>query len=72
MDERCMFHFDEELERQRGNSEAVPVYHVGRGGSGNAVVERRRESSGSERSEGSEGSGVRKSLDWVKGVVKRI
>jgi hypothetical protein len=69
MDERCMFHFDEELERQRGNSEAVPVYHVGRGGSGNAVVERRRDSSGSERSEG---SGVRKSLDWVKGVVKRI
>jgi len=63
-----MFHFDEELERQRGNSEAVPVYHVGRGGSGNAVVER-RDSSGSERSEG---SGVRKSLDWVKGVVKRI
>lgn len=65
-----MFHFDEELERQRGNSEAVPVYHVGRGGSGNAVVEGRRGSAGTEASEES-GKG-RKSLEWVRGVVRRI
>ena len=65
-----MFHFDEELARQRGNSEAVPVYHVGRGGSGNAVVEGSRGSGGSETSEGS--AAGRKSLEWVKGMVRRI
>lgn len=34
-----MFKFDEELERERRNSEAVPVYHVGRGGAGNLINE---------------------------------
>lgn len=70
-----MFHFDEELERQRGNSEAVPIYHVGRGGSGNAVVEGKQGSTrrGSSGSEGSQASGTgRKSLEWVMGLAKRI
>lgn len=54
---------------------AAPVYHIGRGGQGNMVVEGqgRRESgdSGSSKgsSEGSEGSGKRGSLEWVRGLV---
>lgn len=68
-DERPMFRFDEELERERLKGEAAPVYHVGRGGSGNAVNERRG-SSGSEDS-GRTGS-KRGSLDWMRGVVKRV
>ena len=64
-----MFRFDEELERERLKGEAAPVYHVGRGGSGNAVTVRRG-SSGSEDS-GRTGS-MRGSLDWVRGVVKRV
>jgi len=68
-DERPMFRFDEELERERLKGEAAPVYHVGRGGTGNAVNERRG-SSGSEESGSARGS-VRGSLEWVRGVVKR-
>jgi len=64
-----MFRFDEELERERLKGEAAPVYHVGRGGTGNAVNERRG-SSGSEESGSGRGS-VRGSLEWVRGVVKR-
>ena len=65
---RAMFKFDEELEKERRNSEAVPVYHVGRGGAGNLINETsagRRDSSASERSAASRDSG-RKSWDWMK------
>lgn len=54
-----MFKFDEELERERRHSEAVPVYHVGRGGAGNLVNEMgtaRRDSDASERSTASTAS----------------
>lgn len=69
-DERPMFRFDEELERDRVRGEVAPVYHVGRGGSGNAVKER-RESEGSSSS-GSDRSSKRGSLEWMRGVVKKI
>ncbi|KAI9797560.1 MAG: hypothetical protein M1835_007824 [Candelina submexicana] len=40
--ERAMFSFDEELARQQKIEEHVaPVYHIGRGGAGNAVDETR-------------------------------
>ncbi|KAL8650568.1 MAG: hypothetical protein Q9210_003744 [Variospora velana] len=63
--ERPMFQFDEELERERRNSETVPIYHVGRGGAGNLIHEMdnsRRDSSTSERSDVSRNIG-RKSWD---------
>ncbi|KAL8743101.1 MAG: hypothetical protein Q9190_004509 [Brigantiaea leucoxantha] len=45
--ERPVFKFDEELERERRGSECnVPVYHVGRGGAGNLVVDRRENANG--------------------------
>lgn len=59
-----MFKFDEELERERRHSEAVPVYHVGRGGVGNLINEmsaERRDSNASDR-----GSSGRPSWDFVK------
>ncbi|KAL8812190.1 MAG: hypothetical protein Q9223_000306 [Gallowayella weberi] len=52
-EQRPMFKFDEELERERRHSETVPVYHVGRGGVGNLVNEMsvgRRDSDASDRS----------------------
>ncbi|KAL8648314.1 MAG: hypothetical protein Q9226_006050 [Calogaya cf. arnoldii] len=52
-EQRPMFKFDEELERERRHAEAVPVYHVGRGGLGNLVNEMgsaRRDSDASDRS----------------------
>ncbi|KAI4228252.1 MAG: hypothetical protein L6R36_001755 [Xanthoria steineri] len=52
-EQRPMFKFDEELERERRHAEAVPVYHVGRGGVGNLVKETgvgRRDSDASDRS----------------------
>lgn len=71
--DRTVFHFDEELEQeQRRLSNAAPVYHVGRGGTGNLV--NAKSGGGSER-RGSESSGSgsekasKKSLEWVKGVV---
>ncbi|KAL8718890.1 MAG: hypothetical protein Q9225_004036 [Loekoesia sp. 1 TL-2023] len=67
-EQRPMFKFDEELERERRNSEAVPVYHVGRGGAGNLINEMgtgRRDSSASERSAASK-DGSRKSWEWLK------
>ena len=68
-DERPMFRFDEELERER-LKEVAPVYHVGRGGSGNAVKEARRGSDGSSGS-GSSGSG-RGSVEWIRGLAKKF
>ncbi|KAI4284531.1 MAG: hypothetical protein L6R38_001354 [Xanthoria sp. 2 TBL-2021] len=52
-EQRPMFKFDEELERERRHAEVVPVYHVGRGGVGNLVNEMgagRRDSDASDRS----------------------
>ncbi|KAL8907835.1 MAG: hypothetical protein Q9207_001158 [Kuettlingeria erythrocarpa] len=66
-EERPMFKFDEELERERRASEVVPVYHVGRGGAGNLIHEMdtsRRDSSASERSNASRDGG-KKSWEWV-------
>ena len=60
-----MFSFDEELAKE--NRDAVPVYHIGRGGQGNAVKDR-RESDASASSKGSESRG---SLDWVKGLARK-
>ncbi|KAI4130270.1 MAG: hypothetical protein LQ338_001807 [Usnochroma carphineum] len=67
-EQRPMFKFDEELERERRNSEAVPVYHVGRGGAGNLVNEMsnsRRDSSASETS-GISRDGSKKSWEWAR------
>ena len=60
-----MFSFDEELAKE--NRDVVPVYHIGRGGQGNAVKDR-RESDSSASSKGSERRG---SLDWVKGLARK-
>ncbi|KAL8780576.1 MAG: hypothetical protein Q9203_000695 [Teloschistes exilis] len=67
-EERPMFKFDEELERERRSSEYVPVYHVGRGGAGNLVHETNtsgRESDASGRSSVSR-EGARESWDSAK------
>lgn len=81
--EKRIFSFDEELERQHRLSESVnssPVYHVGRGGAGNAFSDRdvsaskaRQTSAGSVSSVGSEGSGkARRSVEGLKGRVARV
>ena len=68
-EERCMFSFDEELAKQ-GKATASPVYHIGRGGQGNAVHDR-RESDASSGSDGSSARGsVKGSLDWVRGLAR--
>ncbi|KAL8693988.1 MAG: hypothetical protein Q9218_001287 [Villophora microphyllina] len=67
-EERPMFKFDEELERERRSSDYVPVYHVGRGGAGNLVNEMgmaRRDSDASGRSSTSR-EGMRESWDSAK------
>ena len=70
-EERRMFSFDEELAKE-GKVGAVPVYHVGRGGVGNAVDEARRDSAESAGSKGSGGaSGMRGGLDWIRGLGKK-
>ncbi|KKY27318.1 hypothetical protein UCRPC4_g01118 [Phaeomoniella chlamydospora] len=66
--ERAIFSFDEELERQlKFERDLAPVYHTGRGGSGNSVVvdtvgrqsgERRPSEAASVRSTGSAESGA--------------
>lgn len=69
--ERRIFSFDEELAKQ-GKESASPVYHIGRGGQGNAINERRRESDASDS--GKSGSGSegwkRGSFDWVRGLAR--
>lgn len=67
-DERRMFSFDEELGKER-QGQPVPVYHIGRGGQGNLVINERRESDASASSKGSEGK--KSSLDWVKGLARK-
>lgn len=76
--ERAIFAFDEELAAQaRLMDHAAPVYHVGRGGAGNAVDEFRRAASskkagsegGSSAGEsGGEGHGRKRSVEeaWAK------
>ena len=64
-EERRMFSFDEELAKQ-GKATASPIYHIGRGGQGNAVHER-RESDASSSSTKSSGKG---SLEWVRGLAR--
>lgn len=64
-EERRIFSFDEELAKQ-GKATASPVYHIGRGGQGNAVHER-RESDASADSGKSSGKG---SLEWVRGLAR--
>jgi len=63
---RRIFSFDEELAKQ-GKVTAAPVYHIGRGGQGNLVVER-RESDAS--SKASIGESKRSSLEWVRGLAR--
>lgn len=71
-EERRVFSFDEELATTGGK---VPVYHVGRGGRGNAVGEEvgRRVGGSSVGSGGSggEGEGKRGSWDWIRGVGRK-
>lgn len=82
--ERAIFSFDEELEREMRQLEAMaPVYHVGRGGAGNMVyadlaVTRRkdletssaRSTSSAESGADAAAKGVRRSLEkgWAKVV----
>lgn len=65
-EERRMFSFDEELAKE-GKVGAVPVYHVGRGGRGNVVVDEDEVSKGS----GVLGSGMRGGLDWIRGLGRK-
>ena len=65
-EERRIFSFDEELAQQ--TKEAVPVYHIGRGGQGNAVKDRRASDAGSASSGGSD---KRSSLEFLKGLARK-
>ena len=65
-EERRIFSFDEELAKQ-GKAIASPVYHIGRGGQGNAINER-RESDASASSKGSS----KGSLEWVRGLARNV
>ncbi|KAI9825004.1 MAG: hypothetical protein M1819_006515 [Sarea resinae] len=78
--ERAIFSFDEELERQRAIAgREAPVFHIGRGGAGNAVDDHPRPRSGrlnsidSTASRDSDDSGAgaraRRSID---GVLDRL
>lgn len=72
--ERAMFSFDEELAQQeRLREHAAPVYHIGRGGAGNAVDEmhprtQRQNSSSSSNTSSESENGVRRSIEgaWSK------
>lgn len=65
-EERRIFSFDEELAKQ-GKAIASPVYHIGRGGQGNAVKERRESDASSSSSSKGSSKG---SLDWVRGLAR--
>ncbi|KAF2871411.1 hypothetical protein BDV95DRAFT_493537 [Massariosphaeria phaeospora] len=71
--ERAMFSFDEELAQQeRLREHAAPVYHIGRGGAGNAVDEMhprpQRQGSASSTASSDSENGVRRSIEgaWQK------
>lgn len=79
--QRAMFSFDEELERQAKvveNASRAPVYHIGRGGAGNAIEEmkpvQRQGSATSASSTGSSASEkVRRSLgDVVRSLSRTV
>lgn len=76
--ERRIFSFDEELERQQKlteNANATPIYHVGRGGAGNAYAhaqQRKASSAASVSSAGSAGSGVERAKKSIEGVRERV
>ncbi|KAF1813463.1 hypothetical protein P152DRAFT_457829 [Eremomyces bilateralis CBS 781.70] len=68
--ERAIFSFDEELERQRKLTEnAAPVYMTGRGGAGNCFASGKAGSVRSSQTGGSDRSG-RKSLEGAWSRVK--
>jgi len=75
--ERAMFSFDEELAQQeRLREHAAPVYHIGRGGAGNAIDEMhprtsRQNSASSNISTDSEKESVRRSLEGAWSRVSR-
>jgi hypothetical protein len=75
--ERAMFSFDEELAQQeRLREHAAPIYHVGRGGAGNAINEMkpqsaRNNSTSSHTSVDSEKEGVRRSIEGAWNKVSR-
>src|ERR1700722_13013315 len=75
--ERAMFSFDEELAQQRRLMDnAAPVYHIGRGGAGNAVDEMhprasRQSSTSSNFSAESNSSRTRTSLEGAWHRVSR-
>ncbi|KAI9813613.1 MAG: hypothetical protein M1827_003684 [Pycnora praestabilis] len=77
--ERAMFSFDEELAQQQTREErAAPVYHIGRGGAGNAVDEARRPA-GADRRKGSASSTMSRDSDGngkarrsIEGVLGRL
>jgi hypothetical protein len=75
--ERAMFSFDEELAQQeRLREHAAPIYHVGRGGAGNAINEMkphstRTNSTSSHASVESEKDGVRRSIEGAWNKVSR-
>lgn len=74
--ERAIFSFDEELERQKtGNA---PIFHVGRGGAGNLIDERRPSRGERQGSASSVMSGdsnlsdkARRSVDWFRDSMSR-
>jgi hypothetical protein len=74
--ERAIFSFDEELERLRKAEDTIaPIYHIGRGGEGNLVDNRKISSAESTRS-GSISSresenGFRSSIDRVRARFSR-
>ncbi|KAF2707858.1 hypothetical protein K504DRAFT_410550, partial [Pleomassaria siparia CBS 279.74] len=75
--ERAMFSFDEELAQQeRLREHAAPIYHVGRGGAGNAVSDMyprtsRTNSASSQASADSDKDGVRRSIEGAWNKVSR-
>jgi len=73
--ERAIFSFDEELERQRKMMEhQAPIYHIGRGGAGNAIDDmkssRRSGSGSSVMSDDSQHSKIGAAWDKVRRLSK--
>lgn len=77
--ERAMFSFDEELAQQeRLREHAAPVYHIGRGGAGNAVdemsvrrVERMNSGSSNTSVESADSAGMRRSIEGAWNRVSK-
>lgn len=70
--ERPMFHFDEELTRERAREEdAAPVYHVGRGGAGNFAKRQPGDDDASRHSNESVRSGIEQLWGKISGSFSR-